>query len=73
MLQYQTLLIEIEEGIGWLTLNRPSKKNAMNPRLHLDMASALEYLHSTGRVDATRSAVMGGSSRSPSSRPDSVA
>jgi trans-feruloyl-CoA hydratase/vanillin synthase len=41
---YQTLLIEIEEGVGWITLNRPNKKNAMNPRLHLDMAAALEEL-----------------------------
>jgi trans-feruloyl-CoA hydratase/vanillin synthase len=41
---YQTLLIEVEEGVGWITLNRPNKKNAMNPRLHLDMAAALDEL-----------------------------
>src|SRR6267142_1868281 len=41
---YQTLLIEVEEGIGWVTLNRPSKKNAMSPRLHEDMAAALDEL-----------------------------
>jgi feruloyl-CoA hydratase/lyase len=41
---YQTLLIEVDEGIGWLTFNRPNKKNAMNPQLHLDMAAALEEL-----------------------------
>ena len=41
---YQTLLIDIADGIGWLTLNRPRKKNAMNPQLHQDMAAALEAL-----------------------------
>jgi dipeptidyl aminopeptidase/acylaminoacyl peptidase len=33
----------------------------LRPNAVKDMASALEYLQSTGRVDATRSAVMGGS------------
>jgi enoyl-CoA hydratase/carnithine racemase len=41
---YQTLLIEVEEGVGWLTFNRPNKKNAMSPRLHMDMAAALDEL-----------------------------
>jgi trans-feruloyl-CoA hydratase/vanillin synthase len=41
---YLTLLVEIADGVGWITLNRPNKKNAMNPRLHMDMAAALEEL-----------------------------
>ena len=43
-MSYQTLLIEKFEGIGVLTLNRPQKKNAMNPQLHEDMTAALEEL-----------------------------
>jgi trans-feruloyl-CoA hydratase/vanillin synthase len=43
-MKYQALLIEVEDGVGWITLNRPNKKNAMNPRLHMDMAAALDEL-----------------------------
>ena len=43
-MSYQTLLIEKSDGVGILTLNRPQKKNAMNPQLHKDMTAALEEL-----------------------------
>ena len=43
-MSYQTLLIEKSDGVGILTLNRPQKKNAMNPQLHEDMTAALEEL-----------------------------
>lgn len=41
---YQTLLIEIADRIAKVSLNRPTKKNAMSPQLHLDMTAALEEL-----------------------------
>ena len=41
---YQTLRIEIKDKIARIILNRPDKKNAMNPRLHKEMTEALEKL-----------------------------
>jgi trans-feruloyl-CoA hydratase/vanillin synthase len=43
-MDYETLLLEINDGVAFLTLNRPRKRNAMNPALHRDMAAALEAL-----------------------------
>src|SRR5260221_14710740 len=41
---YQTLRVEIKDKIAKVFLNRPEKKNAMNPQLHQDMTEALEKL-----------------------------
>jgi feruloyl-CoA hydratase/lyase len=42
--KYETVLIEREGGITWLTMNRPEKRNAMSPQLHLEMDDALADL-----------------------------
>jgi trans-feruloyl-CoA hydratase/vanillin synthase len=42
--KYETILIEKSEGITWLIMNRPDKRNAMSPQLHLDMDDALDDL-----------------------------
>ena len=42
--KYETVLIEREDGITWLTMNRPEKRNAMSPQLHLEMDDALAEL-----------------------------
>jgi trans-feruloyl-CoA hydratase/vanillin synthase len=42
--KYETILIEKDKGITWVILNRPDKRNAMSPQLHLDMDDALEDL-----------------------------
>jgi len=39
--KYKTVLAETVDGITWLTLNRPEKRNAMNPQLHFDMYDAV--------------------------------
>jgi trans-feruloyl-CoA hydratase/vanillin synthase len=39
---YKTLLVDVADGIGTITFNRPAKRNAMSPTLHLEMADALE-------------------------------
>ena len=40
--KFETLKIEQNgDGITWLYLNRPEKRNAMNPTLHLEMVEAL--------------------------------
>lgn len=33
-----------EEGIAWVTFNRPEKRNAMNPTLHYEMEEVLMHL-----------------------------
>src|SRR3989440_2038045 len=42
--KYETVLVEKQGGITWLIMNRPDKRNAMSPQLHLDMDDALEEL-----------------------------
>ena len=43
-MQYQTLIVEINDKVAKIFLNRPEKKNAMSPQLHKDMTAALEEL-----------------------------
>lgn len=41
---YQTVKIEKEDGIAWVILNRPEKRNAMSPTLHHEMVQVLDEL-----------------------------
>jgi trans-feruloyl-CoA hydratase/vanillin synthase len=41
---YSTVLIEREDGITWVILNRPEKRNAMNPTMHYEMIEVLAEL-----------------------------
>jgi trans-feruloyl-CoA hydratase/vanillin synthase len=41
---YENVKIEREEGITWVILNRPEKRNAMSPALHYEMEDALAHL-----------------------------
>jgi feruloyl-CoA hydratase/lyase len=41
---FETLLLDNQDGVATITLNRPNKRNAMSPRLHEDMTAALERL-----------------------------
>ncbi len=42
--EYQTVKIEREEGVAWIILNRPEKRNAMNPQMHYEMEEVLNEL-----------------------------
>jgi trans-feruloyl-CoA hydratase/vanillin synthase len=42
--RWQTVRVEVEEGIGWVILNRPEKRNAMSPTLNREMCDVLETL-----------------------------
>jgi trans-feruloyl-CoA hydratase/vanillin synthase len=42
--RWSTVLVEIDNGIAWITLNRPAKRNAMSPTLNREMAQVLEAL-----------------------------
>jgi trans-feruloyl-CoA hydratase/vanillin synthase len=41
---YETVLVQRDEGIAWVTLNRPEKRNAMSPTLNREMLEVLEEL-----------------------------
>lgn len=41
-MEYNTLLIDTQDQVTTITLNRPKAKNAMNPELHFEMCRALE-------------------------------
>ncbi|MDE3074700.1 MAG: p-hydroxycinnamoyl CoA hydratase/lyase [Chloroflexota bacterium] len=41
---YQTVKVDREDKVTWVTLNRPEKKNAMNPQLNSDMVACLTEL-----------------------------
>jgi feruloyl-CoA hydratase/lyase len=38
------VLVEFDDRIAWVTLNRPEKRNAMNPALHEEMVRVVEAL-----------------------------
>ena len=44
MAEYQTLLVDKNDGVTTITLNRPEKRNAMSPQLHRDMYDLLTDL-----------------------------
>jgi trans-feruloyl-CoA hydratase/vanillin synthase len=42
--KYEAIKIEKDGGITWLFMNRPDKRNAMSPQLHMEMDEALDEL-----------------------------
>ena len=42
--RWQTVAVRVEDGIAWVELNRPEKRNAMSPTLNREMIEALEAL-----------------------------
>lgn len=58
-MSYETIKIEKNgDGITWLILNRPEKRNAMNPTMHREMVEALKELE---HDDETQVLVLTGS------------
>lgn len=53
-MEFETLRLDTDEGVTTITLNRPAKRNAMSPRLHEEMTTALEHL----RYDAATRVVV---------------
>ena len=42
--RWTTVRVEVDEGIAWVELNRPEKRNAMSPTLNSEMVEVLEVL-----------------------------
>src|SRR5699024_10396567 len=42
--RWSTVHVAVENKIGWVTLNRPEKRNAMSPTLNREMAEVLDEL-----------------------------
>ena len=42
--KYEFVKVRIHDGIAWAMLNRPEKRNAMSPQLHIEMDDALADL-----------------------------
>lgn len=47
---YETILAEVEDGVGTITLNRPDKLNAMNRQLMLEVQDALKGFEANDAV-----------------------
>jgi 2-(1,2-epoxy-1,2-dihydrophenyl)acetyl-CoA isomerase len=60
MAAYERVLVEIANGIGIVTLNRPDKLNALDPELCQDLVEALRMLATS---DAVRVIVITGAGR----------
>ena len=44
---WETVNVELGEGIAWVELNRPDKRNAMNPTMNSEMIDVLQTLDAT--------------------------
>jgi trans-feruloyl-CoA hydratase/vanillin synthase len=44
MADHKTVLVRIEDGVGFIAFNRPEKRNALNPLLHREMNVVLDQL-----------------------------
>ena len=42
--RWETVRVSVEERIAWVELNRPEKRNAMNPKMNSEMIEVLETL-----------------------------
>jgi len=49
--EWSTVIAHVDEfGIAWVTLNRPEKRNAMNPTLNLEMLEVIDAVESEDRA-----------------------
>jgi trans-feruloyl-CoA hydratase/vanillin synthase len=58
---WETVQLEVDQGIAWITLDRPDKRNAMNPRMNTEMSEVLDVVDAD---DAARVVVLTGAGES---------
>ena len=44
VIRKETVLVEFEDGVAWVTMNRPEKRNAMSPKLNREMLEVVDAL-----------------------------
>ena len=44
--RWQNVLVEVDQGVAWVSLNRPAKRNAMSPALNAEMCDVLDAVES---------------------------
>ncbi|MGH7095946.1 MAG: enoyl-CoA hydratase/isomerase family protein, partial [Stellaceae bacterium] len=49
-MSYEHILVEREDGVGTLTLNRPDKLNAMNRLLSSELRDAVKEMDADGSI-----------------------
>ena len=49
---FECVRVDIENGIAWVQLNRPEKRNAMSPQLHEEMEAALTGLEVDQKISS---------------------
>ncbi len=49
IIRKSTVLVEFDKSVAWVTLNRPEKRNAMNPALNIEMMEVLDELEGDAR------------------------
>ncbi len=49
-MSYQTLLLEIKDGIAFVTINRPDKLNALNDQVMLELGKAAEQIATDAEI-----------------------
>src|SRR6202000_1512102 len=57
---YSTLLLDCKDNIATITLNRPDKRNAINPQMIADIQSALDAIE---KNHATRVVIITGAGK----------
>jgi len=60
MAEHKTVLVRADDGVGFVTFNRPEKRNALNPLLHQEMNAVLDELIND---DAVRVIILTGAGR----------
>ena len=48
---WRTVKVDIDDGVAWIMLNRPDKRNAMSPELNREMAEALDAVEVDAAAD----------------------
>lgn len=49
--RWSTIKVEFDKGIAWVILNRPEKRNCMNPTMNAEMLEVLDHLAADPRCE----------------------